>query len=82
MSGGKDMVAGASKKAASLLKKGGAKAKSTGSKVYAVAKDPDVQAKIKTYADDSRKIYDLATSPEAKRAYQQTLTIIKKARRK
>ena len=76
------IVAGVSDRAAALLKSGGAKAKSNGDKLYALAKDPEVHAKIRGLAEDGKKVYDFATSPQAKRAYKQALEIIKKARQK
>lgn len=69
-------------KAAVAVKNGGSKAKAGAAKMYALAKDPDVQARIKKLADDGKKIYGAATSPEAKRAYRQAAEIIKKVRKK
>ncbi|MBT2596215.1 hypothetical protein [Arthrobacter sp. ISL-72] len=69
-------------KAAAALKNGGAKAKNGAAKLYAIAKDPAVQARIKGLADDGKKIYTAVTSPEAKRAYRQAAEIIKKTRKK
>lgn len=69
-------------KAAAALKNGGAKAKASAAKLYALAKDPDVQARIKGLADDGKKIYGAATSPEAKQAYRQAAEFIKKTRKK
>ena len=69
-------------RASAAMQKGGAKAKARAVKLYALATDPDVQARIKKLADDGKKIYGAATSPEARRAYQQAAEIIKKARKK
>ncbi len=69
-------------KAAAVLKNGGTKAKANGAKLYALAKDPDVQARIKGLAEDGKKIYEAATSPEAKRAYRQAAEIVRKTRKK
>jgi hypothetical protein len=69
-------------KAVATLKNGGARAKAGAAKLYALAKDPDVQARIKGLADDGKKIYAAATSPEAKRAYRQAGEFIKKTRKK
>lgn len=69
------------KRAAAVIRNGGAKAKTNGAKLYALAKDPDVQARIKGLAEDGKKVYDFATSPEAKRAYRQAAEIIRRARK-
>jgi hypothetical protein len=69
-------------KAAAALKNGGAKAKATGDKLYALAKDPEVQARIRGLAEDGKKIYAVVTSPEAKQAYRQAAEFVRKTRRK
>ena len=69
-------------KAAAAVKNGGAKAKAGAAKVYAMAKDPEVQARVKKLANDGKKIYGAATSPEDKRAYRQAADILKKVRKK
>lgn len=69
-------------KAANLLKNSGTVARTTATKLYSLAKDPEVQAKARKLAEDGRRMYQAATSPEAKRAYRQTADLIKKARKK
>lgn len=75
-------MAGNGDKAYKLLRNSGTKVKASGTKLYALAKDPAVQAKAKQLAQDGQKLYRLATSPEAKRAYRQAADVLKKARRK
>lgn len=65
-----------------LLKNGGAKAKASGAKLYSLAKDPAVQAKVKQLAEDGQKVYRAVTSPEAKRAYRQASEVLRKVRKK
>lgn len=69
-------------KAAALLKDTKLKAKAGGAKLYALAKDPETQAKAKKLLEDGKKMYRAATSPEAKESYRQAAEIIKKARKK
>ncbi|MCO4239487.1 hypothetical protein NG702_19120 [Pseudarthrobacter sp. MDT3-28] len=75
-------MAGRADKAAAFLKSGGDKAKAGGSKIYALAKDPEMQAKAMKLLEDGKKMYRAATSPEAKQAYRQAAEIINKARKK
>ena len=69
-------------KAAALLKNSGTIARTAATKLYALAKDPEVQAKAKELAEDGKRMYRAATSPEAKQAYRQVADLIKKARKK
>jgi hypothetical protein len=75
-------MAGKGYKAAALLKKSGTTARSTAAKLYSLAKDPEVQAKAKKLTEDGKRIYQAATSPEAKRAYRQAAGLLTKARKK
>lgn len=75
-------MAGKGYKAVDLLKNSGTMARTTATKLYLLAKDPEVQAKAKKLAEDGKRMYQAATSPEAKRAYRQTADFIKKARNK
>lgn len=76
------IMAGKGYKAVDLLKNSGTMARTTATKLYLLAKDPEVQAKAKKLAEDGKRMYQAATSPEAKRAYRQTADFIKKARNK
>lgn len=75
-------MAGKGYKSADLLKNSGTMARTTAAKLYSLAKDPEIQAKAKKLAEDGKRMYQAATSPEAKRAYRQTTDLIKKARKK
>lgn len=75
-------MAGKADKAAALLKSGGDKAKAGGTKLYSLAKDPEMQAKAKKLLEDGKRMYRAATSPEAKQAYRHAAEIINKARKK
>ncbi|MDN3937542.1 hypothetical protein QWJ39_14635 [Arthrobacter sp. YD4] len=69
-------------RAAAILRNGGARAKAAGSKLHALATDPEVQAKAKKAAEDGKKIYEVVTSPKAMEFYRQAGDLIKKARKK
>lgn len=75
-------MAGKADKAAALLKNGGDKAKAGGAKLYALAKDPEVQAKAAKLLEDGKRMYRAAISPEAKQAYRQAAEFINKTRKK
>lgn len=75
-------MAGKADKAAASMKGGGQKVKIAAAKLYALAKDPDVQAKGAKLLEDGKRMYRAATSPEAKQAYRQAAEIINKARKK
>lgn len=75
-------MAGRADKAAALIKDGGQKAKDAASKVYDLAKDPDVQAKVGKLLEDGKKVYRAATSPEAKEVYRKAAEIINRARKR
>ncbi|WCI09627.1 hypothetical protein PJ267_09000 [Arthrobacter sp. OVS8] len=75
-------MAGNADKAATLLKNGGNKAKAGGAKLYALAKDPEVQAKAAKLLEDGKSMYRAAMSPEAQRAYRQAAEFINRTRRK
>lgn len=68
-------------KALGLIKNGGAKLKSGGGKLYSLAKDPAVQAKVRNMVADGQKFYRAASSPEAKQAYKQAAEFIRKTRK-
>jgi hypothetical protein len=69
-------------KAAAMLKTGGAKAKATGSKLRALATDPEVQTMAKKAVAEGKKVYKAATTPEAMQFYRQAAEFIKKTRKK
>jgi hypothetical protein len=73
---------GKADKAAALLKNGGDKAKAGGTKLYSLAKDPEVQAKTAKLLEDGKRLYRAATSPEAKQAYRRAAEFINKTRKK
>jgi hypothetical protein len=75
------MAAGADK-AAAAMKDGGQKAKTAAARLYALAKDPETQAKLGKLVDDGRKLYRAATSPEVKEAYRKAAEVINKLRKK
>jgi hypothetical protein len=75
-------MAGKADKAAALFKSGGDKAKAAGTKLYSLAKDPEMQAKAAKRLEDGKRMYRAATSPEAKRAYRHAAQFINKARKK
>ena len=68
-------------KALGLVRNGGAKLKSGSEKLYSLAKDPAVQAKVQNMIADGQKIYRAATSPEAKQAYKQAAEFVRKTRK-
>lgn len=68
-------------KALGLVRNGGAKLKSGSEKLYSLAKDPAVQAKVKNMITDGQKIYRAATSTEAKQAYKQAAEFVRKTRK-
>lgn len=68
-------MTGRGDKAVSLLKNGGAK-------LYSIANDPVVQAKMKKLAQDGQRFYRVATSPEAKHVYRQAAELLRKAQKK
>jgi hypothetical protein len=75
-------MAGKADRAAAFLKSSGDKAKAGGTKLYSLAKDPEMQAKAKKLLEDGKRMYRAATSPEAKQAYRHAAEIISKARKK
>lgn len=75
-------MAGRTVKAAAALKIGGQKVKATAAKAYALARDPEVQAKAGELFEDGKKLYRAAISPEAKEAYRQAAEVINKLRKK
>ncbi|MFX1818446.1 hypothetical protein PV768_01495 [Pseudarthrobacter sp. CC4] len=75
-------MAGKADKAAAVLKDGGQKAKTAAAKLYALAKDPETQAKAGKLLEDGKKMYRAATSPEAKEAYRKAAEVINKMRKK
>lgn len=75
-------MAGNAGKAAAPLKNGGDKAKAGGAKLYALANDPEVQAKAAQLLEDGKRMYRAATSPEAKQAYRQAAEFVNKTRKK
>lgn len=75
-------MAGNGVKAAALIRGGGAKAKLTAARFYAIAKDPVTQEKTRKLVDDGKKVYEALTSPEAKRLYRQAADLVKQARKK
>ena len=68
-------------KALRIIKSGGANLKSGGEKLYSLAKDPAVQAKVRNMVADGQKLYRAANSPEAKQAYRQAAEFIRKTRK-
>ena len=75
-------MAGKADIAAALLKSGGDKVKAGGTRLYSLAKDPEMQAKAMKLLEDGKGMYRAATSPEAKQAYRRAAEIINKARKK
>ncbi|GAA1253795.1 hypothetical protein [Arthrobacter pascens] len=75
-------MAGKAAKAAAVMKDGGQKAKTAAAKLYALAKDPETQAKAEKLLEDGKKIYHAAASPEAKEAYRKAAEVINKMRKK
>lgn len=75
-------MAGKADKAAALFKNGGDKAIAAGTKLYSLAKDPEVQAKATKLLKGGNRMYRAATSPEAKQAYRQAAEFINKTRKK
>lgn len=75
-------MAGKADKAAAAMKNGGQKAKAAAAKVYALATDPEVQAKTAKIVEDGRELYRAITSPEAKEAYRQAARVVDKMRKK
>lgn len=69
-------------KALGLIKNGGAKLKTGSGKLYSLAKDPAVQAKVRNIVADGHKFYRAATSPEARQAYKHAAEFIRKTRKK
>jgi hypothetical protein len=76
------IMAARADKAAAAMKDGGQKAKAAAAKLYALAKDPETQAKAGKLLDDGKKLYRAATSPEAKEAYRKAAEVINKMRKK
>lgn len=75
-------MAGNAEKVAALMKNGADKARAGGPKLYALANDPEVQAKAAKLLEDGKRIYRAATSPEAQHAYRQAAAFINKTRKK
>jgi hypothetical protein len=67
---------------AALFKSGGDKAKAAFTKLYSLAKDPEMQAMATKRLEDGKRIYRAATSPEAKQAYRHVAEFINKTRKK
>lgn len=61
---------------------GGDKAKATVTKLYSLAKDPEMQAIAAKRLEDGKRLYRAATSPEAKQAYRQAAVFINNARKR
>ncbi|MDQ0924545.1 hypothetical protein QF038_003053 [Pseudarthrobacter sp. W1I19] len=74
-------MAGKADKAAAVMKDGGQKAKDAAAKLYALAQDPEMQAKAGKLLEDGKKLYRAATSPEAKEAYRKAAEVIHKMRK-
>ncbi|MFF2031125.1 hypothetical protein [Arthrobacter sp. NPDC058192] len=51
-------------------------------KLYALAKDPEVQARITELYKGAKELYETARSPEAKQAYRQAAEFVRKSRKK
>ena len=75
-------MAGRADQAAAAIRGGGQKAKAAAAKAYALATDPEIQAKAGKLLDDGKKLYRAATSPEAKEVYRQAAEVINKMRKK
>mgnify|MGYP000648376527 CR=1 FL=1 len=75
-------MSGNADKAAAMLKSGGVMAKATGSKLRALATDPEVQMMAKKAVAEGKKVYRAATTPEAMQFYRQAAEFIKKTRKK
>lgn len=75
-------MSGRAEKATDAMKDGGQRAKAAASKVYALAQDPEVQAKAGKLLEDGKKLYRVAISPEAKEAYRKAAEFMNKARKK
>lgn len=75
-------MAGKADKAAAAMKDVGQKAKAATTRLYALAKDPETQAKAGKLLDDGKKLYRAATSPEAKETYRKVAAVIDKMRKK
>ncbi|MDQ0617376.1 hypothetical protein [Arthrobacter globiformis] len=75
-------MAGKADKAVAVMKDGGQKAKDAAAKLYALAKDPETQAKAGKLLEDGKKMYRAATSPEAKEAYRKAAEVKNKMRKK
>lgn len=75
-------MSGRAEKATDAMKDGGQRAKAAASKLYALAQDPELQAKAGKLLEDGKKLYRVAISPEAKEAYRRAAEFINKARKK
>jgi hypothetical protein len=75
-------MSGRTDKAVGALKDGGQRAKAAATKLYALAQDPEVQAKAAKLLENGKKAYRVAISPEAKEAYRKAAQFINKARKK
>lgn len=69
---------GRADKATGALKDGGQRAKAAATKLYALAQDPELQAKVRILFDDGKKLYRAASSPEAKEVYRKAAGIVSK----
>jgi hypothetical protein len=69
-------------KAAAAMKDVGQKAKAATTRLYVLAKDPEMQAKAGKLLEDGKKMYRAATSPEAKEAYRKAAEVINNMRKK
>ncbi|MFJ6028662.1 hypothetical protein ACIQCN_14475 [Pseudarthrobacter sp. NPDC092424] len=75
-------MAGKANKAAAAMKDVGQKAKAATTRLYVLAKDPEMQAKAEKLLVDGKRIYRAATSPEAKETYRKVAAVIDKMRKK
>ncbi|MDQ0826910.1 hypothetical protein QFZ60_003083 [Arthrobacter sp. B2I5] len=75
-------MAGKADKAAAAMKDVGLKAKTATTKLYVLAKDPEMQAKAGKLVADGKKLYRAATSPEAKETYRNVAAVIDNMRKK
>jgi AICAR transformylase/IMP cyclohydrolase PurH len=75
-------VAGTADKVTDAIKVGGATAKRAAAKVHEVATDPVVQEKARKLAEIGAKVYRMANSPEAKKAYRQVAALLNRTGKK
>ncbi|MFJ6079312.1 hypothetical protein ACIQC0_13520 [Pseudarthrobacter sp. NPDC092419] len=75
-------VAGATDKVADAIKASGVKVKQAAAKMHDLTTDPVVQARARKLAEKGAEAYQLANSPEARKAYRQVAAFLKKTRKK